>query len=304
MRRQCAFIPTHPMQEGALHCHTTRSDGKLTPEETFKAYEKAGFDFIALTDHRIYNHRNFAPETGITLIPGVEVDKNLTVEGVHCFHTVWLGPAEEDGNGFSHDEEFPREVISGQEEFQAYLDDAHAKNNITIYAHPEWSMTTAREFEKLRGNVAMEVWNTGCVLDYGCDYDAPCWDELLRQGIRIFGVATDDGHAIEHVAKGWVMVNAENDVKDILRALKEGAFYSSCGPVIHDFYVEDGVAHVECSPCSAVRFVMDKVSSRRTYGENLTNWKWALPEFCTYVRACVTDAQGRQAWTNPIWLDD
>ena len=173
MRRQCAFIPTHPMQKGALHAHTTRSDGKLTPQETFYAYRDAGYDFIALTDHRIYNYENFAPETGLTLIPGIEVNKELSVEGVHCFHTVCLGPSREDGNGFLQDEFIPGGYISGQEEFQELLDMAHARNNLTIYAHPEWSMTTAREFEKLKGNIAMEVWTTGCVLDYGCDYDAP-----------------------------------------------------------------------------------------------------------------------------------
>ena len=37
--------------KGALHCHTTKSDGKLTPDEVLKVYRDLGFDFIALTDH-------------------------------------------------------------------------------------------------------------------------------------------------------------------------------------------------------------------------------------------------------------
>ena len=37
--------------KGALHIHTTCSDGELTPQEAADAYEERGFDFIAFTDH-------------------------------------------------------------------------------------------------------------------------------------------------------------------------------------------------------------------------------------------------------------
>ena len=33
MLRQSAFTGDRPLLKGALHCHTTRSDGKGTPEE-------------------------------------------------------------------------------------------------------------------------------------------------------------------------------------------------------------------------------------------------------------------------------
>ena len=37
MIRQAAFTGKMPLLKGALHCHTTRSDGKGTPEETLRA---------------------------------------------------------------------------------------------------------------------------------------------------------------------------------------------------------------------------------------------------------------------------
>ena len=40
-----------PALKGALHTHTTRSDGELTPLEVLRVYHELGFDFIALTDH-------------------------------------------------------------------------------------------------------------------------------------------------------------------------------------------------------------------------------------------------------------
>ena len=48
------------------------------------------------------------------------------------------------------------------------------------------------------------------------------------------------------------MVNSKNNVSAILNALERGAFYSSCGPELHDFYVENGKAHVVCSPAAEI----------------------------------------------------
>ena len=36
---------------GNLHTHSTRSDGRLEPEEVIGRYKEQGYDFLALTDH-------------------------------------------------------------------------------------------------------------------------------------------------------------------------------------------------------------------------------------------------------------
>ncbi len=36
-----------------LHCHSTNSDGKLTPEEIVAIYEEKGYDILAITDHDV-----------------------------------------------------------------------------------------------------------------------------------------------------------------------------------------------------------------------------------------------------------
>lgn len=36
-----------------LHCHSTVSDGKLTPEELKKIYKEKGYSVIAYTDHDV-----------------------------------------------------------------------------------------------------------------------------------------------------------------------------------------------------------------------------------------------------------
>ena len=74
--------------------------------------------------------------------------------------------------------------------------------------------------EEMQDYSLMEIWNSGCAIECEEDMDAACWDDLLRQGQKIWGVATDDGHPIYHHCKGWVMVNSENNVSAILDALK------------------------------------------------------------------------------------
>ena len=96
MIQQAAFIGKNKLLKGGLHCHTTRSDGRVTPEDVMKMHKENGYDFLAITDHRRYNMKNFAPELGLTIIPGMEVD-NVGLHADHgfrCYHTVCLCPTK------------------------------------------------------------------------------------------------------------------------------------------------------------------------------------------------------------------
>ena len=310
MIRQQAFDGKEKMLKGGLHCHTTRSDGSGTPEEVIRYHYQNGYDFLAITDHRRYNYKNFAPDVPMTIIPGMEFDNVFeNGKGFRCFHTVCIGPEKDFGNGYEQDECFDSGTAKNQEEYQHYLDVMHEKGNLTFYCHPQWSSTPARYFEKMQGNFAMEIWNSGCAMEIGMDTDAAYWDEILGQGICIYGVATDDGHTMNHHCKGWVMVKAENNIGAILDALKNGEFYSSCGPEIYDFYVEDDKIVVECSPAAQIRFQSDMHPTRilRSEDGTLTRAEIGLDNYWPgrykYIRATVIDKDGRYAWTNPIFLD-
>lgn len=309
MIRQQAFCEKRKMLKGGLHCHTTRSDGQDSPEDTIRYYKKNGYDFLALTDHRLYNYKNFAPETGITVIPGMEFNNHqvANISGLRTFHTVCLGYLKEDGNDYNQDEYYPSVRADTQEEYQPYLDEIHAKGNLTIYCHPQWSATSVAHFGKLEGNFAMEIFNSGCALENEQDTDAAYWDELLGMGKKIYGVAVDDGHAMWQHCIGWVMVNAENNVKDILDALKAGKFYSSCGPEIYDFYVDGDRAVIDCSPVKKIRLHSDRHPTAivRDKEGKLTHAEFDLTKNFApydYVRISIGNSENRLAWTNPIFL--
>lgn len=299
MIRQSAFIGKRKMLRGNLHLHTNRSDGKYAPEEAMKIYAENGYDFVALTDHALYNKVNFALDTGMVVIPGIEVHtKNLEPgNGFRVYHSVWLG-ADNDYNGFVHDEKI--DAACNREEFQKQLDDAHSKNNITIYCHPEWSWTPPRYFDKLKGLSAMEIWNT-CSSVGDLDTNAAYWDDMLGQGHKLWGVAVDDAHELRHYCGGWIMVNAEKTVESILDAIKNGAFYSSCGPIIEDFYADGNKVYLRTAEESA-KILINSDKQIYRIAENSSYIETKIQEDYKYVRATVVSKTGKRAWTNPIFL--
>jgi len=309
MIRQQAFAGKGKMLKGNLHCHSTRSDGGTTPEDVIRHYYEHGYDFLALTDHCIYNYVHFVPELPITIIPGMEYERLVERgKGFRCYHTVCIGPSKEDGNGFEQDDRFERRVmLDKMEDYQDDLDMIHGKNNLTIYAHPIYSSTPPRYFAWQKGNTAMEIWNTGTAWGMGDDVNAAYWDDVLGMGNLIYGVAVDDSHNVNvDACGGWVSVNAENNIHSILTALKKGAFYSSCGPEIYDFYVKDDIAVVECSPAKKVQFCSDMHNGRyvKAGDGTITKAELDLKNNYNYIRAVIIDEEGRFAWTNPIFLDD
>lgn len=307
MIRQSAFQNAGKLLKGALHSHSTRSDGQLTPGDLIAIHQRNGYDFMAITDHQIYNFQNHLPGSTMTILPGMEMSCDFDDDRpVHTFHSVWLG-REKPHNPYGQDQVVPPCRVKDQRAFQKVQDEGHANGQLTILCHPQWSGTFVREFEQLRGNFAMELWNTGCVLENNVDVNNGwLWDELLMQGQKIYGVAVDDGHYESHQCHGWVMVNARNTVDDLLFALQNGAFYASTGPEIDDFWIDDElVAHVKCSACHHVRFICAASVTTMIFGQNgqpIMEASMPVNRCYPYLRVEVTDLHGRVAWSNPIFL--
>lgn len=300
--RQAAFAENGTFLKGNLHCHTTLSDGKGTPESVIAHYAYIGYDFLAITDHRRYNTLNYAPETGLLILPAAEADRFLDGKGMPVLHIVSLGP--EECNGFQEGQTILYEKGGSASDCQDMLDDILKANNVPILAHPQWSGNTPQDLLKLQGFQLMEIWNSGSALDWGVDTNSYHWDYLLSQGKIVYGVASDDSHSLQQNGFGFVKVKAEKNVASVLDALNRGAFYASCGPEIYDFYIEDDQVIVNCSPVSQILLRNFSCPHKMIRGSNLTAGQFKLRDCCTdYIRAEIVDDQGRRAWTNPIFLD-
>jgi len=74
-----------------LHCHTTASDGALTPRELLQRAAAAGVDLLAITDHDTvdaYAELEDAGAPGPRIVPGIEFSSQWSG---HSIHVVGLG---------------------------------------------------------------------------------------------------------------------------------------------------------------------------------------------------------------------
>lgn len=228
---------------GNLHCHSTRSDGELTPERVCSFYRDAGYDFISLTDHFLdrYNYpiTDTAPfrDERFTTLLGAELHAPQTIAD-EKWHIV--------ANGLPADFAPLAEGETGPQLAQRALD---AGAFVSI-AHPEWYGLTLEDALSLPAVHAVEAFNACTQVECGRGGGGYLIDQMLTAGRRPGVTAVDDTHRYrEDALKGWVMVKAEQNTPDaILAALKSGAYYASEGPEIHHAEMLDGFLHVECSP--------------------------------------------------------
>ncbi len=70
-----------------LHCHSTASDGSLSPLELIEQAKLKGIKILALTDHDttggIYQAKKAVRELDITIIPGIELSTRFNKENIH-----------------------------------------------------------------------------------------------------------------------------------------------------------------------------------------------------------------------------
>ena len=105
-------------------------------------------------------------------------------------------------------------------------------DGLPILAHPYWSGLTHEEIAPLEGLLGLEVFNTTTEAAIGKGHASVIWDDLLRRGHRLLGVAVDDSHRPGFDSmRGWVVVRApELTAPAITAALRAGHFYASNGP--------------------------------------------------------------------------
>jgi hypothetical protein len=285
--------------KGAVHVHTTRSDGALSPVEAMQAHRERGYQFLAVTDHDVITDLSSMSDASFLNIPSVEVSYDRNELG-QSYHIVVLGVRE------------MADVPLGVSIQDAI--DRWAKTGAVIFlAHTYWSGMNLHEMMPLENLTGLEVFNTSSQTDLGKGLATVHWDDVLARGKRWWGYAVDDTHWVSQdnwyydTFGGWVWVKAaELEESQILTALREGQFYASSGPEIYDYGIEKGVARIRCSPVRTINFVglTQWGHQRRTQpGELVTEARYELTGNERYLRAECIDSGGHTAWTNPIFLD-
>jgi hypothetical protein len=289
---------------GNLHTHSTRSDGRRPPEDVCRFYEAAGYDFLVLTDHFLPEYdwpiTDTAPyrSPSFTTLLGAELHRAKdTMELGNGWHLVGVGlpphvaPPDPDETG----PELARRAL--------------ATGAFVIAAHPQWFGMTEGDLLALGPVHALELYNASAADDNDAAESVYMLDLMLARGKRFFGCATDDAHFILDARdrlSGWVMVKSEDLTPEpVLAALKNGDFYSSTGPTIHDLVVVPGERlWVSCSPANRVFLIGGPAQYAMVGEQSMTEAEFDLRTWRrNFVRVLVRDDAARKAWTNAIWFD-
>jgi hypothetical protein len=286
--------------KGCLHVHTTRSDGKWTPEQVIDWYRRHGYHFLAFTDHGVLSETRTVADDFV-LLSGIEADGVDPHMGV--YHLVGLGL----------DEPPAMDLVGANIPIQEAINRLRAAGGLVSLPHPYWLGQLSKDLIALRGCFGIEIYNGGSEIDEAKGLSVVHWDDMLAANRRIGGLAVDDAHwhnGTRQAGLGWVWVKAPAlEQRAILQSLEQGCYYSSCGPEIHELRLERGgkEVHARCSPSVAVDFVGNEWQSQRRWappGETLSEASQRLNGRQRYVRVACQDSLGRRAWSNPLFLGE
>ena len=284
------FILSGPTLKTNLHTHTTFSDGKYTLPEVVAAYEALDYDVVAITDHNQWRHHDDASTPRLLLLssnePSLSHREHVLATGAHA-----ASPVDEGDRSCTRSQEV--------------IDWINDQGGFSTLNHPAWSGMSIDRLLELERYHSIEICNMGCV-GYGSEFSLTHWDELLRRGRRVLGLATDDSHHDWDRGLGWVELFCERSEAAILQALKGGRFYSSTGPVIEQLEFDGSRLYLKTEPVMgiAVMSVMGPIKVAHGGFGTVTELEWKVSDRAdTYFRVEVHRADGKKAWTNPVFLD-
>lgn len=277
-----------------LHAHTNRSDGAASPTEVAALYARNGYDVVALTDHLLERYGwpitgpEHVPAAPLIVLRGAELHAGTTRAG-HLWHMLAVGlPA-----GFA--------PSAADEGIAALVARAHGAGAFVAVPHPAWSSLSHEDLVAVGAFHALEVWNATADDHNGRPDSTHAWRVLLEGDLRVGGIAADDTHLRPERAdavRAWTMIKAEGP-SGLLPALREGAYYASTGPVLHDLRVVPGEVVVTCSPTSRVWLCGTGFTSVARRGVGTTEWRLPTRSLgSSWATVTVEDAWGRRAWTN------
>ena len=316
-----------------LHCHSTLSDGKLTPEQVKQAYVEKGYSAVAFTDHDVFICHNDLTDDKFVALNGYELEIDKPIDGVYpynrekcchlclvalspkttrqvCFHrtkylhrnkNLDINTLDFDRNAPDYERYYTHECIND------IMKQGRENGFFVTYNHPTWSGESYPDYMGYEHMHAMEIFNNECAYIGLEEYNSRVYDDMLRGGKTLFCTATDDMHKKLTVGGGFVMIKADKlDYECLTSNLIKGNFYSSTGAEIKELYVEDGYIYITTSPAKMISMTMGIMRVEKELGidKPITQAKFKIMPNVNYVRITVTDVNNNKAYTNAYPVDE
>ncbi len=324
--------------KGNTHVHTLLcGHADSSPEAVTAWYHERGYNFLCLSEHN-----QFIDPATVKMPPNKRDDFILI-------------PAEEvTGGSMAHSTALnidgivdPRLVqpsgANKTQVIQAHVHGAEQQNGHSILNHPNFHYSNSAEdirpveglhlFELHNGHPAVN--NFG---DHEHDSVEEIWDDLLTDGMLIYGVSSDDAHHFQDLGpdrsnpgRGWVMVETDALTPDaISEAMYRGRFYATSGVMLSVAKRNESRVSVKVNEGATERELSSSFVVGHRVAEGKTGYSiqligeggavleevqgnkatFSVPSDSGYVRAKVTYTREADtgyenfyAWMQPVFTD-
>ena len=252
-------------------------------------FASLGYDFIAVTDHNkapdVEQWRIWQEKANLIVIPGVE---NGGTD-----HILEIGVYEM--------------TQSSNDSYAAHAQALREAGGFVVSCHPQ---QYSHGVENIRVGAqalhAFEIYN-GLREARGQNEAAniALWDEILTEGGRIWGVATDDFHcAYITPGHGWVCVQVPEETETVtwqmlVGQLKAGAFFASTSPVFNEIFLDDGILRVSTNH-HVHRLRVIGPEGKTVYEVEGNELEWQTVPNLTYFRI-EAECGVKRAWSQPFF---
>ncbi len=319
-----------------LHCHSTRSDGRLTPIELRDAYRSRGYAVLAITDHEAPKDHSVLSTDDFLLLTGYEVyirpdphcrydvyapeiHLNLFAKSPHnetliCYNPAYCKylTAEQQSALTKAGSEQTREYTV--EYINTFIRTARENGYLVSYNHPTWSMEDESRILAYEGCFSMEMLNYNSRMRHDLEYNGALYNALLRHGKAMFLHAGDDNHNVypfdhphnDSFGCATMILAEELTYEAIVNAMEQGNMYPTEGPLFESVVFDGENVHIHCTPVSLISCQVGSKSPAycRADGDSLTNVSLPLPAGARYLRITLTDSHGRHADTRAFTRDE
>lgn len=272
-------------RKGCLHCHTTRTDGDYSVEDLKNMYKEAGYEFIAITDHRLYYHQH---HEDFDVLSGCEYNCYLDLHQRYHFHLLTIN------NGHStiaHDDNSYKGLyFTKLKHVQDFINELKSRENLVFIAHPMNPLIPVEMLESVNHYDGIEIFNTKAGSDASSVY------ERLLKTKDLLCLATDDAHQLYQNEKlmfyqGFIVIE---DHVSPLDALLGGMYYSSTGIFIDAIEYDNKTIKVHTSALVTI-YLYEENKMRKVRSSEV------LIERAKAFRVVCQEGDKR-AWSNVITI--
>ena len=211
-------------KRGDLHIHTYFSDGRESPELVASRYRKAGYDFIAITDHNVFNTSKDAKEKlgfvkGLDILHGEEIHNNyagyfhmVNIGGNYSVNEIYLNEPER--------VEMEVKELEKEVDVPQNFDKHHYLNRVWLYReikksggfaifpHPYWDIgfyhTETPVSKAILKNGLCDAFEVlGGVNPEQNNLQVALYNELKAEGVKISPVGSTDSHSVFNETTGY-----------------------------------------------------------------------------------------------------